>query len=211
MKKIKILFIISLFCIPNIVKAQVPIQRNIFLLEDSRIITEVAEKKVTDESYLTCKEDIYIPYQAVRVIRSIITLIKYVVPILLIIMGMLDFGKVVLGKPDEQIKKSKQAFLSRLVAAIFVFLVVNIVEMTIRIVSTTDENLKCLECFVQEKDCKYVNITYPKTPSPTKTPSPKPTVTPSPKPSSQNTDSQKQTITEKPDEVDPTPTISPNP
>lgn len=221
MKKIKILFIITLLCIPSIVKAEAPIQKSFLFLEDNRIITEITDKKVTDNSYLVCKEDNYIPYQIVRVVRSAITLIKYVVPILLIIMGMLDFGKVVLGKPDEQMKKSKQAFLSRLITAVLVFLVVNIVEMVIRIVSTTDENLNCLKCFVEEKDCKYVDITYPETPSPTpkqtQTPSPtsKPKQTPSPTPkqtpSPQNEESQEQTSTQKPQEVvSPTPTIIPN-
>lgn len=181
MKKLNLFLIIFILCIPSIVKAQPPLENSFFLLADNRIITDVSSENVTDQSYMVCKENTYIPYQIVRVVRSLIELIKYVVPILLIIMGMMDFGKVVFGKPDEQMKKSKSSFMARSVAAILVFLTITIVQMVLGIISTDDENVRCLKCFVLDKECKYVDISYPKvekTPAPTFKPTPTPTSNP---------------------------------
>lgn len=170
MRKLKILFFLLLLCIPNMVKAESLLSNTVLLLEDDKIITEITKENRTDESYIVCKENTYIPYQIVRIVRTLITLIKYVVPIVLIIMGMLDFGKVVIGNPDEQMKKSKSAFLSRLLAAVLVFFVIYIVEILIRVVSTEDENLNCLKCIVTEENCRYVDITYPEEPNKPKIP-----------------------------------------
>ena len=164
MKKISILFIICFLLFPALVKAEEKVPKELLLLEDSRIITPITEKEVTDESYLVMGEKTYVPYQIVRVVRSIIKLIKYVVPVILVLMGMIDFGKVVLGKPEDQMKKAKSAFIARFVSAILVFLVISIVEIVVNLVSTNDNNLKFLKCFVTEEECKYVDISYPETP-----------------------------------------------
>lgn len=192
MKKLNLFLIFCLLCIPLIVKAQTPLENSFSLLEDHRIITDVSSANVTDSSYLVCKEDAYIPYQIVRVVRSVISLIKYIVPILLILMGMMDFGKVVFGKPDEQMKKAKNSFIARLVAAVLVFLVIMVVQMVLGMVSTDDQNVNCLRCFVLDEDCRYVDISYPeteKTPTPTTRPKPTPTSSPTSTPTSTPTPS----------------------
>lgn len=83
------------------------------------------------------------------IISTIITIIKIVVPILLIIFGMIDLAKAVMAQKEDEIKKGQQTFIKRLIAAVVVFFVIMIVQMVIRFVSTNDNNItSCFNCFV---------------------------------------------------------------
>lgn len=156
------------------------------ILDGTEIVTPIDEKEATNDSYLTCSENVRIPYQIVSLLRMVETLIKIGVPIILIVMGMIDFGKVVIGKPDDQMKKTKSAFTSRLISAVLVFFVVSIVEMILPMINTDDEIINCTKCIIlNQGDCTYVNVDYPSpviTPTPTATITPRPTSTPTPTP-----------------------------
>jgi len=94
-----------------------------------------------------------IPY----VISTIITIIKIVVPILLIIFGMIDFLKSVTASKEDEIKKGRQTFISRLIAAVIVFFVIQIVQLVCRFASGNDDNIVgCFNCFVNQEGCKKI-------------------------------------------------------
>lgn len=194
MKKKKYLILFVLLCIPFTVLAM---PKTMNILTEDRIITEVAQNSVTGDSYLNCAENIYLPYQIVYILRVIIQIIKVAIPVALIVVGMIDFAKVVIGKPDDQMKKSGKSFMSRIVAAVLIFLVVSIVEFVLPIVNSGESVMNCFACVVKDADsCKYVNITYPDPPvEPTPVPTPRPTPKPTPEP----------TVTPT---VEPTPTTS---
>lgn len=82
-------------------------------------------------------------------VHAAVTIIKIVVPILLIIFGMLDLGKAVIASKEDEIKKGQQTFIKRTIAAIIVFFVIQIVQILIRFVSNSDTNVvNCFNCFV---------------------------------------------------------------
>ena len=86
-----------------------------------------------------------IPY----IISSIVTIIKIVVPILLIIFGMIDLVKAVTAGKEDEIKKAQSVFIRRLIMGILVFFVVLIVQMLISFVSNKDRNVaNCFNCFI---------------------------------------------------------------
>ena len=58
-----------------------------------------------------------------------ITIIKILIPIILIIFGMLDMGKAVTSGKDDEIKKQAMAFLRRAIAAVLVFFIPSIVGL----------------------------------------------------------------------------------
>lgn len=91
-----------------------------------------------------------IPYA----VHMIITIIKIVVPVLLIIFGMIDFMKSVTAAKEDEIKKGQQTFIKRLIAGVLVFFVIQIVQLVIRFVSNSNNDVtKCFNCFVNgEKD-----------------------------------------------------------
>mgnify|MGYP007083135412 CR=1 FL=1 len=51
-------------------------------------------------------------------IGYVITAFKIVIPMLLIVFGMMDVGKAVVGSKDDEIKKSLKSFAMRAMAAV---------------------------------------------------------------------------------------------
>lgn len=77
-----------------------------------------------------------IPEGIGNVVHLIVVAIQVVVPILLIIWGMLDFAKAIIGQDEDKIKAGQKTFIKRLIAAVVVFLVVTIVQLAINLASS---------------------------------------------------------------------------
>lgn len=92
-----------------------------------------------DTSNSTWCGGILIPNEIFNIVSTIITMIKIVVPILLIIWGMLDFARSVVAKKEEDAKKYQKAFINRLISAIVVFLIVIIVQFVVNIMQTVED------------------------------------------------------------------------
>ena len=71
---------------------------------------------------------------------SIGLIIQVVVPILLIIWGMLDFAKGIIGQDEDKIKAGQKKFIQRIIAAVIVFLIVVVVRLVITTVGTLGDN-----------------------------------------------------------------------
>ncbi|MBR6690842.1 MAG: hypothetical protein IKL65_05870 [Bacilli bacterium] len=92
-----------------------------------------------------------------NIVSTIVTVIKIVVPVLLVIMGMLDLMKGITAGKEDEIKKGQQIFIKRLISGALVFLVFTIVQLIISFVA--DDNDKsniatCSKCFLNG-DCTY--------------------------------------------------------
>lgn len=83
----------------------------------------------------------------------VVDLLKVGVPVLLIIFGMLDFGKAVMAQKEDEIKKNQSLFVKRLLSAALVFFVFIIVELLFNIVATDEKAgiWNCVNCFINEK------------------------------------------------------------
>ena len=98
-----------------------------------------------------------VPGRLVEIVNIIITIIKFGVPILLIIFGMLDLGKAVMASKEDEIKKGQQMFIKRLVAAIIVFFVVVVVELVVGVAAGKNDKegiSNCLEGFIKGVNCE---------------------------------------------------------
>ena len=83
------------------------------------------------------------------IISTAVTIIKIAVPILLIIFGMLDLGKAVVASKEDEIKKGQQLFIKRVISAVIVFFVIQIVQIVIRFVSGNNGTVSnCFNCFI---------------------------------------------------------------
>jgi len=97
-----------------------------------------------------------IPY----VISMVVTIIKIAVPVVLIIFGMIDFLKAVTASKEDEIKKGQQTFIKRLIAAVIVFFVVQIVQLVASFASNNDANVTgCFNCFINGDNCKLAKAT----------------------------------------------------
>ena len=52
----------------------------------------------------------------------VITAFKIIIPLLLIVFGMMDVGKAVVGSKDDEIKKSLKSFAMRAIAAVVIIM-----------------------------------------------------------------------------------------
>lgn len=87
----------------------------------------------------TLCDGILIPNQLFNLVSTIIKLIKIAVPVLLIIFGMVDFAKSVMAKSEDDVKKYRKNFISRLVSAIVVFLIVFVVQLAVNLISSVED------------------------------------------------------------------------
>ena len=89
-----------------------------------------------------------------------IDVVKIVVPIGLIILGGIDFGKAVVGKDESEMKKSQGLFIKRLISAVAVFLVFMIVDFVITLLASRgiDTGNGWLDCWNAEPGaaCKEI-------------------------------------------------------
>lgn len=91
-----------------------------------------------------------IPNKLINIVHVVILFIEIAVPVVLIIYGMIDFGKAVMAQKEDEIKKNQKLFLKRLLAAGIVFFVIAIVNLLFNLVEPNDPNgiWKCVEHFV---------------------------------------------------------------
>ena len=76
----------------------------------------------------------WIPDPPIKFMYHIINLIKNLTPVILIIMGSLDFGKAVMSQKEDEIKKAQGAFIKKLIAGAAVFFVVVFARWMIKII-----------------------------------------------------------------------------
>ncbi len=82
---------------------------------------------------------------ALRIVGVVYKGVQIIVPIILIIVGMLDFAKAVTEKNEDKIKEAQKKLISKAVAAVCVFLVTVIVGVLMRIVGNNDYK-DCMSC-----------------------------------------------------------------
>ncbi len=82
---------------------------------------------------LTCGNGLLknIPPLLPEIISTIVKWLKIGIPILVVIFGMIDIGKAVIAKNQEEINKNRSMFLKRLVIVVVLFLLVYFVELMI--------------------------------------------------------------------------------
>lgn len=64
-------------------------------------------------------------------LSNILRWIKYILPVIVIVMGILDFIKAIAAGKDDELKKAQGSFTKRLIAAALVFLIPLIVEFVL--------------------------------------------------------------------------------
>ncbi len=106
--------------------------------------------------YTGCPGVSEIPYKLLNIVSTIITVMKFGIPILLIIFGMLDLGKAVMASKEDEIKKGQQMFIKRVIAAILVFFVIVVVQLVVNLASSNDDEAQniwsCVDAFIKGVD-----------------------------------------------------------
>ena len=92
-----------------------------------------------------------------KVLNIILTLIKIIVPILIIILGMVDFSKVVLSGKDDEFKKSFTTVVKRIIAGLIVFMIPTFLNFIFDLNNyhkdIVTEFAGCESCLTNGKEC----------------------------------------------------------
>lgn len=86
-----------------------------------------------------------------------VTVIQIVIPVVLIVLGMVDFSKAVITSDEKEQKAAQGRFIKRVVYAIVIFLLVAIVKLIFGVIGKADNDTNkftaCIDCFVSNNNC----------------------------------------------------------
>ena len=98
--------------------------------------------------------------ELLRFVGYLLLIFKIVIPLVIIVYGMIDFGKAVVAEKDDDIKKSAKSLGRRAVAGIIIFFIPTIVVWVFEQVGTygkdAEEFKTCRSCLLSptSDDCK---------------------------------------------------------
>jgi len=74
----------------------------------------------------------------ITLLKNVVRLIQWAIPIGLILFGLLDLGKAVIASKEDEIKKAQGTLIKRVLYAVIVFLIVTIVYFVMGMVGSND-------------------------------------------------------------------------
>jgi len=88
---------------------------------------------------------------------TIVTILQIIIPVILIVLGMVDFSKAVITSDEKEQKAAQGRFVKRVVYALIVFLLVAIVKLIFGVIGRqTGDSASmssCIDCFINGKSC----------------------------------------------------------
>ncbi len=102
-----------------------------------------------------------------RFVNTLLTIAKLILPLVIIVVSSIDFGKSVIGLKYEEMKKYATKFMYRLIAGIIVFFIPTIVTVLFRFVDDTIDIAACFEnatlenielAYVRQADIALVKV-----------------------------------------------------
>lgn len=86
-----------------------------------------------------------------NVLGYVVTVIKIVIPLILIILGMVDLGKAVVSSDDKAINKAVTSLIKRFIAAVVMFFIPTIVSALFNALAIMGSNERadyniCVQC-----------------------------------------------------------------
>lgn len=96
----------------------------------------------------------------VQIIGYVLLVFKIAIPLLIIALGMFDFGKAVIAEKDEEIKRQTKRLIYRVIAGIVIFLIPNIILWIFGLINDYSSNKDaagfsvCEQCFLHPGQCK---------------------------------------------------------
>ncbi len=92
-----------------------------------------------------------IPVKAANILNTIYIFIKIATPIILIFIGMLDFGKAMVSNNEKEMREKQSKFVKRIIAAIMVFMMFVLIEFVLNVTagSDADATQNCINLIIK--------------------------------------------------------------
>ena len=92
-------------------------------------------------------------------IGHIVNVIKIVIPLVIIVLGMIDFGRAMISSDDKATASAAKSLVQRLIAGIIVFLIPTIFYGILNQVFPDELNgydsMACTKCILRVSECNY--------------------------------------------------------
>lgn len=103
---------------------------------------------------ISCGE-ITIDAMVPAITSTVVTVIKWVIPIIIIFLGLLDMAKAVIANEEKEMKEAQKMLIKRIIYGVVAFLVVALVQAVFGIIdSKSSDSVKsksCINCFINNK------------------------------------------------------------
>lgn len=112
--------------------------------------------------YKTCGSIDRIPRFLPTFTISLYKTIKFLVPLLLIIMGIKDFVQAMVSKDENTMKEQQKKFIKRIIASVIIFFLLSLVQFFIRLANSDnkEDTLSCIDCLINNVgSCGEFNYT----------------------------------------------------
>lgn len=100
-----------------------------------------------------------------QIVGYILLIFKIVIPLILIVFGMLDLGKAVVGSKEDDTKKAINSLVRRVIAAVVIFFIPTLISFAIGIVGgwNSDSEVKsqydiCRKCITNPNSTSGLTI-----------------------------------------------------
>lgn len=74
----------------------------------------------------------YMPAKLPTFTSGVFNIVKLLVPVILIVMGIIDFMKAMMANEEKKMKDSQKNFINRLIAAVVIFLIMALVQFVFK-------------------------------------------------------------------------------
>lgn len=92
-----------------------------------------------------------------KILGIVLFLMKIIVPILLLIMGMVGYGKATISGDEKEIKAATSSLIKKAIAAVVVFMIPFVINGAFSLVGSFSSNKskfkKCTECINRDASC----------------------------------------------------------
>ena len=101
-----------------------------------------------------------------KLVGWVLTLFKVAIPLIIVAMGMFDFGKAVVAQKEDEIKKQTKRLIYRVVAGIVIFFVPSIVMFIFEHLGNYEtakeaaDFQNCETCILKPGDCQIDDTDY---------------------------------------------------
>lgn len=110
-------------------------------------------------SKVSCGTINNIPAKIPDITATIVNILQFAVPVILVIMGGFDLVKGVMSGKEDEIKKGQQSLIKRLLVGVIIFFIIALVKLLVGIaatnVSESNNIINCIDCFTKgSSSCK---------------------------------------------------------
>lgn len=86
-----------------------------------------------------------------QMVGKLIFILKILVPIIIIVLGTIDFGRAVISNDDKAVSKASKSLLTRIIIGVCIFFVPIIINIIFNMISGFNEEMKkdytnCVTC-----------------------------------------------------------------